>query len=372
MTHVISDRPALLLVGDTLALGGTEGQFTQLACRLDRTRWDLEIACVRPEGPLLKPLEAAGLRPWRCGPPSFKSPLLLGAIVALARRIKARGIDVLHSFGFYSNILVLPAARLAGVRAAVGSQRDLGNLRPPAERMVHRLALGLANHVLVNSEAVKEQIVEAQGIGAERITVIPNGVDLARFTPGPANTLSGRELVVGAMSNLRPEKGLADLVRAVSLVRELGRAVRLVIHGEGPMRKQLEGLAAGLNLGPLVSLPGSTREPEAALRQLDVFVLPSLSESCSNGLMEAMATALPVIATTVGGNPDVVQHEVTGLLVPPGDAPALAQAIVRLAEERALAAGLGERARRHAHLFFGMDRMVARTEELYARSLGGV
>jgi glycosyltransferase involved in cell wall biosynthesis len=176
---------------------------------------------------------------------------------------------------------------------------------------------------------------------------------------------------VGAVSNLRPEKGLADLVRAVSLVRELGHDVRLVIHGEGPMRSPLEGLVAGLNLGPWVSLPGSTRSPEVALRELDVFVLPSLSESCSNGLMEAMATALPVIATAVGGNPGLVQHELTGLLVPPGDAPAMAQAIVRLTQDRTMAARLGERARGHAQRAFGLERMVSRTEDLYTRSLGG-
>jgi glycosyltransferase involved in cell wall biosynthesis len=371
MTGAISRRPALLLVGDTLDLGGTEGQFTELACRLDRSRWDLEVACVRPEGPLLNRLESAGLRPWRCGPPSYKSPLLLGAIVALARRLKARRIDVLHSFGFYSNILALPAARLARVRAAVGSQRDLGNLRPPGEQMLRGFALRLATNVVVNSESVKERIVEAHGVRSSGVTVIPNGVDLARFSPGQEKARVGDGLLVGAVSNLRPEKGLADLIRAVSLARGRGREVRLVIHGEGSMRKDLEAMVAGLSLGPWVSLPGSTREPEVALRELDAFVLPSLSEACSNGLMEAMATGLPVIATDVGGNPDLVQHELTGLLVPPGDAPALAEAIVRLADGRALAAGLGERARTHAHSAFGMDGMVARMDELYARLLVG-
>jgi glycosyltransferase involved in cell wall biosynthesis len=135
------------------------------------------------------------------------------------------------------------------------------------------------------------------------------------------------------------------------------------------MRESLEGLIAALGLGPFVSLPGSTRTPEAALRELDVFVLPSLSESCSNGLMEAMATALPVIATEVGGNRGLVQHEVTGLLVPPGDPAELASAIGRLAEDRAFASRLGEQARFQAQRAFGMDRMVARTEELYLRSL---
>jgi glycosyltransferase involved in cell wall biosynthesis len=368
MTTAAGDRHSVMLVGDTLDLGGTEGQFTQLALRLDRKRWDVEIACMRPEGPLLKPLNAAGLQPWRCGPPSLKSPLLLGAIMAFARRIRARGIDLLHSFGFYSNILALPAARLAGVRAVVGSQRDLGNLRPQLDRMLHRFALGMAKDVLVNSEAVRDA-ASNQGMRAGRITVVPNGVDLARFAPGPPKATFGECLLVGAMSNLRPEKGLADLVRAVHLIRGLGRQVRLVVYGEGPTRRDLEGQVAQLNLGPWVSFPGSTQEPETALRELDVFVLPSLSEACSNGLMEAMATALPVVATAVGGNLNLVQDGETGLLVPPGDPQAIAQAILRLADDRDLAAEVGKRAREYADREFGMDRMVARTELLYARSL---
>jgi glycosyltransferase involved in cell wall biosynthesis len=111
--------------------------------------------------------------------------------------------------------------------------------------------------------------------------------------------------------------------------------------------------------------------PEAALRDLDIFVLPSLSEACSNGLMEAMATGLPVVVTSVGGNPGLVEDEVTGLLVPPGNAPALAKAIIRLVEDKALAARLGEQARTHARLDFRMERMVSRTEALYALALGG-
>ena len=366
---MITGRPAVLLVGDTLNLGGTEGQLVELACRLDRSRWDVEVACVRPEGPFRPRLEAAGFQPWHCGPASFKSPRLLGAIVALARRMRARRIAVVHSFDFYTNILALPAARLAGVRAVIGSQRNLGNLRSPAQQMMHNLSLRLATHLHVNSDAVRERAVQSQGIRQERVTVIPNGVDLARFSPRTGTPRKGSGLVVGALSNLRPEKGLADLIRAVGMVRERWPDVRLVIWGEGPLRRELENLMAVLNLASSVALPGSTNVPEAALRDLDIFVLPSLSEACSNGLMEAMATALPVVATSVGGNPGLAEDEITGLLVPPGDAPALAKAIIRLLENRALAAQLGEQARAHAHLTFGIERMVARTEALYARAL---
>jgi glycosyltransferase involved in cell wall biosynthesis len=366
---VSSGRPAVLLVGDTLNLGGTEGQFVELACRLDRSRWEVEVACVRPEGPLRARLEAAGFQPWHCGPASFKSPRLIGAIAALARRIRTRGIAIVHSFDFYTNILSLPAARLARVRAVIGSQRDLGNLRPPAQRMMHNLSFRLATHVLVNSDAVRARVVQAQGICPERATVIPNGVDLARFSPRSGTPHNGPGLRVGALSNLRPEKGLPDLIRAAGIVRNQWPDVRFVIWGEGPLRHDLEGLVFALGLTPFVALPGSTTTPEAVLRDLDIFVLPSLSEACSNGLMEAMATALPVVATSVGGNPGLVEDEVTGLLVPPRDASALAKAIIRLVEDRELAARLGEQARTHAHVAFGMDRMVARTEALYARAL---
>lgn len=363
-----SRRPAVLLVGDTLQRGGTEGQFVELACRLDRCRWDVDVACVRPEGPLRSRLEAAGFQPWRCGPDSFKSAKLIGAVVALARRMRARGIAVVHSFDFYTNILALPAGRLAGVPAVIASQRNLGNLRPPTQQMMHTLSLRLAGHILVNSDAVRAHVQQSRGIHPNRVTVISNGVDLTRFLPSSVPS-HGTGFLVGALSNLRSEKGLADLIRAAAMVRDAWPDARFVIWGEGPLRRELEDQVRSLGLMASVTLPGSTATPEAMLRDLDVFVLPSLSEACSNGLIEAMATGLPVVATSVGGNPGLVEDEITGLLVPPGDSPALAKAISRLIEDRALAARLGEQARARAQVTFGMDRMVACTENLYDRIL---
>jgi glycosyltransferase involved in cell wall biosynthesis len=284
--------------------------------------------------------------------------------------MRARAVTVVHSFDFYTNILALPAARLAGVRTIIGSQRNLGNLRSPAQQAIHDLCLRLATHVHVNSEAVRERVLQVRGISRERLTVIPNGVDLGRFSPPTERPRHDTGLVVGALSNLRPEKGLVQLLHAVATVRERWPEVRLVIWGEGSQRHELEGLVASLNLAASVKLPGSTEFPEVALRDLDVFVLPSLSEACSNGLMEAMATGLPVIATSVGGNPEHVDDEVTGLLVPPGDSTALAKAIARLVEDRAWAARLGQQARAYAQSMLGMDRMVARTEALYVQALG--
>jgi glycosyltransferase involved in cell wall biosynthesis len=358
-------------MGDSLDRGGTEGQFVEIATRLDRSRWNVHVSCLRAEGPLRARLEQAGVRAWSCGRGSLKSPSVLPAILELARYLRRSRIRVVHSFDFYSNILGVLAARLARVPAVIASQRDLGDLRRWPDRRVHSLMLRLADRVLVNSQAVADRLTVHRAL-ARRIVLIPNGVDLVRFSPppGPTGRRSGR-VTVGTLANLRPEKGLADFVRAAALVRERCPDVRFVVWGEGPRRPHLERLVAQLGVGGTVELRGSTAEPEVELRKLDIFVLPSLSEACSNGLLEAMATGLPVVTTNVGGNASLVEDEVTGLLVPPGDSRSIATAIVRLIQTPAFAAELAARGRDRLQATFGMDRMVARVEALYGGTLAG-
>src|SRR5262247_1240183 len=123
-----------MLLGDSLLLGGTEGQFTEIACGLHGCT--IEVGCLRAEGPLLGRLKASGIHPWSCGPGSLKSPKLAGSILALARHLRRQRISLLHSFDFYSNVLGVLAARVARVPVILASQRDLGNLRPAFQRSV--------------------------------------------------------------------------------------------------------------------------------------------------------------------------------------------------------------------------------------------
>jgi glycosyltransferase involved in cell wall biosynthesis len=167
------------------------------------------------------------------------------------------------------------------------------------------------------------------------------------------------------LANLRPEKGVEDFVRAASIVVKTRPDVRFKVWGDGPLRSSLENLARANDLNGKLDLPGLTATPELALRALDIFAIPSLSESSSNALMEAMATELPVVATRVGGTPSIVEDGSTGLLVPPGDPLALAGAILRLIEQPALAAGLAARGRKKIHEEFGIDQLMARIERLY-------
>lgn len=366
-----SRRLPVLLLGNDLTLGGTEGQFVEIACRLDRSRWEPHVSCVRAEGPRRAQLDAAGVGVWSCGPNSLKSPRLAAAVLKLARFLRAHRIDLVHSFDFYSNILGVPAARLARVPAVIASQRDLGDLRPRLQRRLHNIVLRLADYVVVNTDIVAERIAKAGVVAPTRIVVIPNGVDGARFSGRPGGDSDRRpgRIVIGTLAVLRPEKGLGDFVRAARHVAERFPEARFVIWGDGPLRADLERTVRDVGLSGAVALAGATLEPEAALKTLDIFVLPSLSEACSNALLEAMATGRAVVATRVGGNPALVEDQVTGLLVPPGDPAALAKAVIRLIEDPALAAELGARAQRRVLAEFGIDRMLARFEALYDRVL---
>jgi glycosyltransferase involved in cell wall biosynthesis len=362
-------RPSILLIGDTLNFGGTEGQFVEVACGLDRARWDVDVACIRAEGPLRPRLEAAGVRAWSCGRGSFKSPRLLGAVRALARHLRGRRVQIVHCFEFYSNLLGVLAARIAGVPAIIASQRDLGNLRSWHEQRIHSVMLRLATHVLVNTEATAERLARTRAARRGRLTVIRNGVDLARFRPIDAKPARGGTCTIGTLANLRPEKGLLELVEAAALVRRQAPEVRFSIWGEGPLRRALEARSRSLGLGDTVYLHGSTRRPETALRECDIFVLPSLSEACSNVLLEAMASGLPVVTTRIGGNPGLIEDGHSGLLVPAGDAPALAAAMVRLLSSPELSAKVATAARERAVAEFGMNRMIEHMETLYRRTL---
>ncbi len=363
-------RPAVLLVGDTLNLGGTEGQFAEVACGLDRSRWDLHVCCVRAEGPLRARLEAVGLRPWSVGPSSFRSPSLAVAVLRLARYLRRHSVRLVHCFDFYSNILGVSAARLTGTPVVIASQRDMGNLRSRAQQSIHSMALGLATHVLVNSDAIAARLAGTRAARRGRLAVIHNGVDLARFAPAPAASSGRTPMTVATLANLRPEKGLVQLIEAAAVVTRTVPRARFVIGGDGPLRGDLDALIRARGLGGIVEMPGPTRQPETALKRCDVFVLPSLSEASSNVVLEAMGTGLPVVATRVGGLPGLVEDDDTGLLVPPDDVPALAQAIVRLLETPGLAATMGARGRARALAEFGLDRMYERVDSFYCRALG--
>lgn len=235
----------------------------------------------------------------------------------------------------------------------------------PLHRWITRHALARAGAVTATGLRLAEATLPHMPRGRE-VTVIPYGVDLERFQPRAR--APGDPLVVGTMSRLSPEKGIEHLLRAMALLRDERVALDLRIAGDGPSRASLERLAEQLRLRGSVRFLGEIAHEDVpeALRQLDIFAMPSTWEGFGVSALEASAMELPVVASDVHGIPDVVLHGETGLLVPPADARALASAIARLAGDAALRRALGAAGRAYVERAYRWQDNVELMERLYA------
>jgi sugar transferase (PEP-CTERM/EpsH1 system associated) len=260
--------------------------------------------------------------------------------------------------------------------------RDVGDLDGSNRtyRLVRRAHRPFVNHYVTVSADLERYLVDATGVDANDVTRIVNGVDTQRFHPSatPERRLAGYPFddpalcVMGTVGRLQPVKHQTLLARA--FVRALERAphlrsrLRLVVVGEGPLRPGVDAILGDAGVRDLAWLPGARNDVPDVLRALDVFVLPSLAEGISNTILEAMATGLPVIATQVGGNGELIEHGRTGALVVPDDVDALADAMLLYADP-AVARAAGAAGRQRAERLYSLDTMVAAYGGVYERLL---
>jgi glycosyltransferase involved in cell wall biosynthesis len=207
------------------------------------------------------------------------------------------------------------------------------------------------------------------GCPLDKIVVIPNGIGAAA-PPAAGNRsetlhVGDGDRVIGTISRLVWKRGNEELLEAAALVRHAIPSATLVVVGDGPLRPALEARARELGLNDGVRFLGAVPQAARLLPHFDVFILSSVLEGMSNSLLEAMAAGRPVVATRVGGNPEVVVEGETGFLVPPKDPRALADAVLRLLRDRELAHRFGEAARRRVESQFSLEQMVHRMEDLY-------
>jgi glycosyltransferase involved in cell wall biosynthesis len=369
----------ILKVVPTLMCGGTENQFMTLSRRLDRGRFDLEFACLRRWGPFVEELADRRIPLSEYPVSTFRSVQALAQQARLMRHIARRGIKIVHAYNFYGNVFAVPPARLAAP-VVIASIRDCAPYLTAMQKRVQRYACQLADCVLVNATAVKDWLI-GEGYDASKIVVIRNGVDLTQFT-GPADPnrirqelgLAPGTPLVAVVSRLTRLKGLENLLEAAAMLKPHYPDVRFLIVGETspmevPYLDELTQLADRHGVGDRVIFTGRRSDVPALLSGVDVSVMPSLNEALSNVLLESMAAGAPTVATRVGGTPEALVHEETGLLVAPGDSRGLATAVARLLDDRALAARLGRAARQSIQDRFSVDRMVESTEQLYTELL---
>ncbi|MBI5709098.1 MAG: glycosyltransferase [Candidatus Eisenbacteria bacterium] len=400
----------MYVVGNFVA-GGAERHLLELWSRMDRTRFEVEICCFRREGQFLPAVESLGwpVRELGVGRRIY-GPRGLAGLLRLARRVRRFRPDVIHGYLFGPNLFAVLAGRWLAVPAVVVAKRNVDAFETGRQVAVQRFTHRRATHVTAVSEAVAATVA-ALGVPRERITVIPNGVDVERFAPGPGPTSSGGAdprgarvprdadpragtgpgrvrapggsggladpaaaalpadggALVGSVGCLAPRKDYGTLLEALALLAGRGRAFQAALVGDGPERAALESRAAALGLGARVRFLGERGDVERLLPAMDVFVLSSREEGIPNALLEAMAAARPVVATAVGGTPEVVRDGDTGWLVPPGSPAALADALEQALAHPDEARRRGAAARHAVEAAMGIEAMVRRHEAFYER-----
>jgi glycosyltransferase involved in cell wall biosynthesis len=326
-----------------------------------RAEWEVDVVSFRPA-------EIDGARVHHLG--GFeclgRSRYLLHAR-RVTRLVHELGPDLVHalhltSYGFL--------AALTGVRPTLTSVWGTDVLEAPRWSPFHyfltRYALAKADHVTATGLRLANATLH-YAPQARPVTVVPYGVDLARFRPAARDGARPSEVVVGAVARLSPEKGLDSLLRAAARLIEKGTPLRVVLAGEGPRRGRLVRLAERLGISGRVDFRGEVPHEQvpAVLTELDIFVMPSRAEGFGVAALEAQAMELPVVASRVHGIPDTVEDGATGLLVPPGDEEALADSIGRLARDADLRAAMGRAGRAFVERRYRWEDNAAQMERLY-------
>lgn len=362
---------------DSFMIGGTETQAVELARRLDPSRYQVTIGCLRREGPLLERLKNTPIEIMEVNlGGGIDSPSGLLRIAKLARHLRRNKIQILHAHDLWSNIVGMAAALLARTPVTITSQRDLSHdaWYGTYKRKVLRFCQRRSSVLLTNAKAIRDGLIEQDHLPPDKVCVVYNGVDLDRFrVPADRSQMfpasRGNKLIVLVGNMITDVKGQGVLIAAATDVVKAHPQTQFVLVGEGAKRPDFEKQAKDLGLESNFLFLGRRSDVPAILACCDIAVLPSLAEGLPNAVLEYLAAALPVVATALGGNLEIIQDGKTGLLVTPQDPHALAVALIKLLNDAALTANIAAAGHEYVKQNFSFERLVTEMEQLYAKLL---
>jgi L-malate glycosyltransferase len=363
---------------DSLNVGGTETQAVELALRMAGGDYAITLGCLHEQGPLLEKLKDSAVqvrefRP-RGGLDSPGGLYQLGRLAAFLRRGR---FDVVHTHDLWSNLMGVPAGRLAGVPAIISSRRDLAHFDwyQGKKRTWLRRIQNLSDVVLANATPIRDALIAEDGFAPEKLRVIHNGVDTLRFQQGKRDRallfpgLEAAPLVV-LVGNMHSDvKGHPWLIAAApAVIREFPQT-RFVFVGDGAMRPDLEKQTADMGIRDNFLFLGRRSDVPDILASCDIAILPSRAEGLPNAVLEYMAAGLPTIASRVGGNAELLEEGVTGLLVAAEDSAAISEALLRLLRDTDFARRIAASGRRVAIENYSFDRLIREVDALYSELL---
>lgn len=345
---------------------------------LEEAAFDVLVATLHNEGVLKAEIERLGVRVAEFKLDSFFRLSFVLQAWRCARWMRSNHVDLVHTHDFYTNVFGMTAARLAGIKARVASKRETTGMRTAAQDRVEKWAFGLAKSIVVNSGAVHAHLLD-RGIADEKLHLIYNGLDLSSFTgesSSRAELLSSLGLqhlspkrLVTLVANLRHDvKNVPMLLRAAQRITAEIADADIVIAGEGELEQDLRALAAGFGIADRVHFIGRCGQVPELISASTVCVLTSKAEGFSNSILEYMAAGRPVVATNVGGAPEVIEDGVNGYLVKSDDDDALTQRLIDFLTDEAKARSFGSQGRRVVNERFSDKIQLEKTLDLY-RSL---
>ncbi len=361
---------------DHLKVGGAQRHLVEILRRLDRQRFAPQVWTLRGEGELIQEAEqlAIPVRSFGLGP-RLQDLRTVALLRRAAQTLRREHVQIVHTYLSFANIVGTLAAALARVPVLLVSKRSLDSYPKKFEAWSHWAINRFADKVVANADAVKDFVVKTEGCPADKIVVIPNGVNDEFATNGSrgqeraAFGFKPDEQVVGTLGRLAWKKGQEYFLEAAAIVLRTEPRVTFALVGDGPLRSQLEEKTRELGIASQVKFLGQRLNSQAMISLFDIFVLPSVIEGMPNALLEAMALGKPVVVTEAGGNAEVVQHEGTGLVVPIRNAEAMAQAVIRLLRDKASAQRFADAARQSVRQHFSFRHTLQAMETLYEEML---
>jgi len=363
----------ILLMSYALGIGGSERQLTEMALALDRSEFTPHVACFRNQGFRAEELQRMGVPVLHLPIRSFGSLSAIRGAETLRKYLHSHRIRLVHTFDYPTTSFAIPAARLFGTPVVLSSMRCHRDLVPGWHRRFAGVTDRLADGIVVNCDFVRQHLMGDEGVPEQKIHLCYNGVDVNRFPAASRKRrpeLHDAALVIGTVAALRPEKGLNLLLAAFAQIRRDG--MKLVLVGSGESRPALESQVEQLGLQASCLFQSATNEVASWLGSIDIFVLPSRSEGLSNSLMEAMTSGCAVVASRVGGNPELATHGETGLLFQDGDVTELAANLSQLIDDADRRRRLGEAAGKRMCEHFSLASASRRLGEIYRQQLSRV
>lgn len=365
-------RDRILVVIDSMEVGGSQRQVEQLLKGLDRQRWEPELLYFRSPSFLSDAIADCGIAVHHI---PKRRRVDLPCLFALARLLRQRDYALLHAFSLTAELACVLARGLSGRRPPlVASERSFALDRPRWFWWLKRIVLGRSAAVIANSRAGGRATAQRTGMPEALFFTVGNGVNVPDAITAPERLairdslgVSDGRLLALFVGRLVPVKNLPSLVRALHLLDPEQRP-RVVLVGEGPEQAAIEALANELGVAADLYFTGERTDVDRLLQAADFLVLPSHFEGLSNALLEAMAAGCPVIATAVGGSPELVENGRTGLLFPPDDAQAFAEAIARMGNP-VLRQHLAREAASHVAQHHSRAALGAATSAVYERCL---